>query len=299
MDLILKKLKKAAGNEYSFTLDDKDNPYMVEEWIDTGCYALNAILSDGDIYKGMPKGKRIIFAGPSSTAKSYFIVYMIKAFLESESNPYVIVFESEGATITNMAADFGIPEDRLIIMPVMTVESFRTQVTKLLDEIVEMRGDKENTDPPNFLIALDSLGMLGTEKEYRDSVSGSDKTDMTRAKIIRSIFRLITLKLSLSQTTLIVANHVGAAIGCLVKNSSIRTSNGLKNIQDFKIGDSILTKEGVSQVSNIFEYDNAECYEVEFEDGSKIKCTEEHKFLIDGTWIPAKYLKVNDDAQEL
>ncbi len=214
MDKILKSLKKAAKNDYCFTMQDKDNPYLVEDWIDTGCYALNAILSDGDIYKGIPKGKRVVFAGPSSTAKSYFIMYLIKAFFENEKNPYVVVFESEGATITNMIKDFGIPEDKVIILPVLTVESFRTQITNLLDHIIELRA-AEKKDPPNFLIALDSLGMLGTEKEYNDAVTGSDKTDMTRAKKIRSIFRLITLKLSLTQTTFLCANHTLANIGSM------------------------------------------------------------------------------------
>ena len=210
MNNILKDLKKTVKNEYSFTIDDETNPYNVEEWIDTGCYALNAILSDGDIFKGIPKGKRIIFAGPASTAKSYFIMYLIKNFLKNQENSYVAVFETEGSTITNMCKTFDIPTDKLIIFPVLTVEDFRTQITKLLDKIIEMKKE----DPTiNFLVALDSLGMLSTEKEYEDAVSGSDKADMTRAKKIRSIFRLITLKLALTQTTMLIANHVGAAIG--------------------------------------------------------------------------------------
>ena len=210
MDTILKGLKKATKNENAFTGEDTSNPYAVEEWIDTGCYALNAMLSDGDIFKGLPKGKRIVLAGPTSTAKSYFLMFIIKSFMENQDNPYVVIFESEGASITNMIKMFGIPKEKILILPVFTVESFRTQVTNLLESIKE----KKKEDPSlNFLIALDSLGMLGTSKEYTDAVTGSDKTDMTRAKIIRSIFRLITLDLSLTQTTFIATNHVGANIG--------------------------------------------------------------------------------------
>ena len=43
-----------------------------------------------------------------------------------------------------------------------------------------------------FLIVLDSLGMLASEKEYNDALQGEDKVDLTRPKQLRSIFRIIT-----------------------------------------------------------------------------------------------------------
>ena len=271
MEPIFKKLKKSLKNEYAFSLDDQDNPYAVTKWIDSGCYILNAALSDGDIFKGIPVGKRIIVAGPSGTAKSYFIMYLLKAYIEKQANPYVVFFESEGASTTNMAFDFGIPQDKIAIFPVQSVESFRTQVTTLLDEIAEMRL-KEKDNPPNFIIVLDSLGMLGTEKEYKDAVSGSEKADMTRAKLIRSVFRLITLKLSLTQTTLIMANHTGANIGSMSPLPVMGGGDGVRYSSDVILMLSkAKEKEGTSHIgANISLRVDKSRYQPE---GNKVKIT--------------------------
>lgn len=251
MDNILKQLKKVAKNDFAFTLDDKFNPYIVDEWIDTNCYVLNAALSDGDILKGMPVGKRIQLAGPSGVAKSLFVMYMIKSYLENKENSYVIIFESEGATVTEMARNYSVPEEKLIILPVSSVEEFKTQSVKMLDEIQNMQlSNKEN--PPSFLMVLDSLGMLGTKKEYDDAVSGSDKADMTRAKLIRSIFRLITLKLSLTKTTFIFTNHTGANIGGMSPLPVTGGGDGPKYSADVTLMLSkAKEKEGTKQVGAI------------------------------------------------
>lgn len=206
MDAVLKNIKKLSGNKFAFTLDDKNNPYTVKTYIDTGCYVLNAVVGNGDIYSGMPLGKRITIAGPSSTAKSFFGAHMIKSYLDEVPNSYVIFFESEGSTISEMAASVGIPEDRIIILPVMTVEEFKIQSVAVLDGILEQRAkDKENA--PKYVMCLDSIGMLASEKETIDAQAGKNTVDMTRAKAVKSVFRLITMKLSLSETSLITIAH--------------------------------------------------------------------------------------------
>lgn len=299
---ILKRIKKIAKNDFAFQLDDKDNPYTVNTWIDTGCYAINAALSDADIFKGIPTGKRVVIAGPSGVAKSLFIMYIVKAYLDAVENSYIVAFESEGATITEMAKNYNVPEDRMIILPVTTVEEFKTQCVNVLDDIIEQRNaDKKN--PPNFMMVLDSLGMLGTEKEYNDAVNDTGKADMTRAKQIRSIFRLITLKLTLSNTTFLMSNHTMANIGglsplptqCMTKGTKIFIGDKLKNIEDFMPGDNILTMNGISVVEESFKYEDAEVFEIEFEDGYTVKCTKDHKFLTDDGFKTVLELEEDDD----
>jgi len=206
MDSILKNIKKVSGNKFAFSLEDKHNPYIVEKYVDTGCYVLNAVVGNGDIYSGLPMGKRITIAGPTSTAKSFFAAHMIKSYLNELENSYVIFFESEGSTISEMATNLEIPEDRMIILPVMTVEEFKIQSVAILDDILEkQQKDKEGT--PNFLLCLDSIGMLASEKETKDAKDGKNTVDMTRSKAVKSVFRLITMKLSLSKISLITIAH--------------------------------------------------------------------------------------------
>jgi len=205
----LEKMKKAIGNEDIFSMADEHNPYKVTEFFDTGCFILNAALSDGDIYKGLPIGKRIGIAGPSSVGKSYFIMNILKRYLDTKNNSYAVIFESEGASVIEMADSVGVDKDRVLIVPVHSVEDFRTQAIRMLDEIKQQQieAKKSKNDVPNYIMCLDSLGNLPTEKELRDAREGSDKQDMTRAKIVRSIFRVITLPLSMTGTPLLVSNH--------------------------------------------------------------------------------------------
>lgn len=206
---ILEKMKKAIGNEDIFIMSDENNPYKVVEYFDTGCYILNAALSDGDIYKGLPIGKRVGIAGPSSVGKSYFIMNIIKRYLDKEEESVAVIFESEGASVLEMGESVGVDKERVLIVPVHSVEDFRTQAIRMLDEIKEQQKEakKSKSKKPSYIMCLDSLGNLPTEKELRDAREGNDKQDLTRSKIIRSIFRIITLPLSMTSTPLLVSNH--------------------------------------------------------------------------------------------
>ena len=57
---------------------------VVDSWIDTGSYALNAIVS-GSLYKGIPEGRVVGFAGPSGCGKTLMSTKIIGNFL-SELN---------------------------------------------------------------------------------------------------------------------------------------------------------------------------------------------------------------------
>lgn len=237
---IFDKIKKITKNDYAFNLCE-ENPYEVRNYIDTGCYALNAVLSDGDIYKGIPDGKRIMLAGESGTAKSLFTSYLIHQYLLNKKNSKVIFFESEGSTTVDMAKSIGIDENKMIILPVMTIEDTRSQMVRILDEILADREDiKKHNDnlkdiyekalkkakklkllktdeaypeipkykeQENFLFVLDSMGMLSSRKETEDVAIGSDKKDLTKSQLFRGFARVITLKLALTESPFICVNH--------------------------------------------------------------------------------------------
>lgn len=237
--MIFDKIKKLTKNQNAFLLGE-DNPYTVHNWIDTGCYALNAVLSDGDIFKGIPDGKRIMLAGASGTAKSLFTSFLIKKYLDNKLNSKAIFFESEGSSTVDMAKHADIDENKMIILPVMTIEETRTQMVRILDEIIEERSvikeknekikedyEKElkktkkdgkqpkkpvYIEPENFIFILDSMGMLSSAKETEDVHSGSEKKDMTKAQLMKGFARVISLKLALIQSPFIIVAHTYATM---------------------------------------------------------------------------------------
>jgi hypothetical protein len=205
MSKLFSKIKKISGNENAFTLGD-ENPYEVSEWVNTNSFALNAVLSDGDIFKGLPKGKRVMISGEPSTAKSLFTIFLIKNYLDKVDDSYVIFFETEGSSTVKTAKEIGISEDRMIILPVNTIEECRTQYVRILDEIIEH--NKKNPDAQEHpIMCLDSIGMLSTNKEMGDIADGKDTRDMTRSQLLRGFARAVTLKIALAQTPSIFVNH--------------------------------------------------------------------------------------------
>jgi len=82
--------------------------------------------------------------------------------------------------------------------------------------------------------------------------------------------------------------------GCLIAGTQIITKHGLTNIEDVNIDDAVLTKEGVWRtVLDTHFFAQKEVISIEFEDGTRVTCTPEHKFLVDGKWTEAKFLTEN------
>ena len=52
---------------------------------------------------------------------------MVKSFLDANPDAGVLYFESESAITKQMVIDRGIDPQRMVILPVTTVQEFRTQ----------------------------------------------------------------------------------------------------------------------------------------------------------------------------
>lgn len=211
MALNFKQLKKISNNPWSHVMDSEDNPYNIEEFFGTNCYALNAFMSDGDIFKGCILGKKYCFSGESSTGKSLFCAYLIKSFLDSNEDAVVLFYETEGSSVREMAESIGIDKSRVIVEPINVIEDMQTNIVKYMAELEEdYIKTKEQT---KMMVVLDSLGMLITKKEIDDTFIGKDVRDMTRAQAIKKFYRLISLKLSLLKIPMITVNHSYTNIG--------------------------------------------------------------------------------------
>lgn len=202
-DNIYADLLKESENEYAGLASDGIEAGDITGYISTGSYSLNALLS-GSIYGGIPSNKVTAFAGETSTGKTYYAMNIVYSFLEDNPKGFVFFFESESAISRDMMESRGIDTKRVKVVPVATVQEFRTQAIKILDRYMEI---KESERQP-ILFILDSLGNLSTDKEIADMSEGKDTRDMTRAQLIRGAFRVLTLKLGKAKVALVITNHV-------------------------------------------------------------------------------------------
>ena len=223
MNDFLKSVIKEAGNEYASLVDDGVDTGDVHSFIDTGSYILNGLLS-GSIYGGLPSNKITALAGESATGKTYFLMGIVKNFLDSDPDAGVVYFESESAITKQMVVDRGIDPKRMVIFPVTTVQEFRTQALKVLDNYMH---DHEADRKPLFL-CLDSLGMLSTTKEVEDTAEGKETRDMTRAQVLKAAFRVLTLKLGRAKVPMVVTNHTYDVVGSMFPTKEMGGGSGLK-----------------------------------------------------------------------
>jgi RecA/RadA recombinase len=221
MDFI-KSFVKELNDENISILDEAVGAAEFSGYIDTGCYILNAILS-GSIYGGVSDGRITIFAGESSTGKSFFSLALVKNFLDSDPRAMVIYFDTEAAATKNMAMMRGIDAKRVILAEPETVEQLIHMMTKMLNNYIK---EKEEERRP-LLMVLDSVGMLSTEKEVKDVEEGKDVSDMTKARGLKKLVRLTTSKLGKLRVPFIVTNHVYQKINAYVPTNTMGGGLGL------------------------------------------------------------------------
>ena len=223
MSDFLKDIIKTTGNEYASLVADGVEAGDVDSFIDTGSYVFNALLS-GSIHGGLPANKITALAGESATGKTFFLMGIVNNFLDANPKSGVIYFESESAITKQMVIDRGIDPDRMVIVPVTTVQEFRTQSLKILDRYMQQ---DTNVRRPLFL-CLDSLGMLSTTKEVEDTADGKETRDMTRAQVLKAACRVLTLKLGKAKVPMVVTNHTYDSMGSMFPTKEMGGGSGLK-----------------------------------------------------------------------
>jgi len=223
MSNFLKDIIKETGNEYAGLVSDGVDSADVTSFVDTGSYSFNALLS-GSIFGGMPGNKITAIAGEAATGKTFFALGICKSFLEKHPDAGVIYFESESAISKDMIESRGVDSKRMVVVPVATVQEFRSQSIKIVDKYLEQ--PESNRKPLMFV--LDSLGMLSTTKEMEDTAAGKETRDMTRSQIVKSTFRVLTLKLGKANIPMIMTNHTYDVIGSMFPQKEMGGGSGLK-----------------------------------------------------------------------
>ena len=223
MSNFLKDIIKDVGNEYATLVSEGVDSADVTSFIDTGSYSFNALLS-GSIFGGLPSNKITAIAGEAATGKTFFALGICKNFLDKDKEAGIIYFESESAISKEMIVSRGVDASRMVIVPVATVQEFRNQSIKILDKYLEQPEDKRKP----LMFVLDSLGMLSTTKEMEDTAEGKETRDMTRSQIVKSTFRVLTLKLGKAKVPMIMTNHTYDVIGSMYPQKEMGGGSGLK-----------------------------------------------------------------------
>lgn len=219
MDKTVSSIFKALDkiNPDAVMLSDNNSLSIVDDWIDTGSLALNAICS-GSLFKGIPMGRITGLAGPSGCGKT---LLMMKIMANAQKKGMIpVIWDSEAAADKQMAENLGCDTDNIKYCPVETIEDCRNQICSFLDSVIaepSLRG--------KFIIGLDSLGNLASSKELADAKAGKDATDMgLRAKAIKSMMRTLTFKCAKANVPMVFSNHIyqdpGSLFPSMVKNQA-------------------------------------------------------------------------------
>ena len=214
---------KESGNEFASVVSEGVAAGDITNYVDTGSYIFNALVS-GDLRGGIPSNKITALAGESGTGKTFFCLSVVRNFLDTDPDAGVIYFETESAISKNMIESRGIDSSRLIIMPVNTIEEFRTQSVRIIDKYMEQNTE----DRKPLMFVLDSLGMLATNKEVVDASNDKNVRDMTKAQLVKSVFRILTLKMGKANIPMIVTNHTYDVVGAYVPTKEMGGGSGLK-----------------------------------------------------------------------
>jgi RecA/RadA recombinase len=202
---IQKELKRV--NPFGDVISKSDFS-KITEWVNTGNYHLNAVFS-GDLFGGIPNNRTICLAGDSGTGKTFLLLNMCRE--AQKMGYYVIYYDTEGAVDVDNIQNFGVDPERFDHQPMSDIAKFRTSITTLVKKLMEAK--EKGFKTPKIFVALDSLGMLATQKEIDDAISGNTAADMTRAKSIRSLFRIITSDLTGLGIPFVFTNHTYASTG--------------------------------------------------------------------------------------
>lgn len=210
------KVKVKATNEFTFEDLNKElkkiaplgstmdvNEFSeISEYIGSGNYLLNACMT-GSLRKGYPNNRAVSLNGPSGVGKTF--IMLNAARLAQEMGYYIAWYDSENAVDMDLMVKFGIDPKKVWYEPAPSVEAFRTSATNLAQKLIDAK--RSGKGIPKVMAFLDSAGGLASEKEIRDAADGSNKADMTRAKMFKSIFRILMAKFAEVKIPFIFSNH--------------------------------------------------------------------------------------------
>lgn len=187
----------SAGSVKTSSLLSESTYFNAKDMIPTDLPVLNIAFS-GELDGGLVSGLTI-FAGESKSFKTLLALYCLRAYFKQYPDSVCLFYDSEFGVTPEYLQSNDIDPARVIHIPIEHVEQLKFDVVKRLEEI--KRGDK-------VFVLVDSLGALASKKEVDDATDEKSVADMSRAKAIRSLLRIITPHLTMKDLPCIIINHV-------------------------------------------------------------------------------------------
>jgi RecA/RadA recombinase len=203
---ILDKIKKNSSIKESAILS-KSKFFTEKDMIPTSVPIINVALS-GKLDGGLTPGLTM-WAGPSKHFKTAFSLLMAKSYLDKYQDAALLFYDSEFGTPQSYFDSFGIDTDRVLHTPLTDIEQLKFDIMQQLSQL-------ERTD--KLIIIIDSIGNLASKKEVDDALEGKSVADMSRAKQVKSLFRMVTPHLTMKDIPMIVVNHTYKEIGLYPKD---------------------------------------------------------------------------------
>lgn len=203
---IMNKLQKNSKIKDTAILSDSVL-FSEKDMIPTDVPMVNAALS-GSLDGGMAPGLTVL-AGPSKHFKTSFALLMASAYLRQYKDAVILFYDSEFGSPQAYFETFGIDPDRVLHTPITDVEQLKFDLVSQLENID--RGD-------HVVIVIDSIGNLASKKELEDALNEKSVADMSRAKALKGLFRMVTPYLTMKNIPLLAVNHTYKEIGLFPKD---------------------------------------------------------------------------------
>jgi RecA/RadA recombinase len=202
---ILDKIKKNTSIKDAAILSHSKF-FTEKDMIQTQIPIINVALS-GKLDGGLTPGLTM-WAGPSKHFKTAFSLLMAKSYLDKYPDSALLFYDSEFGTPQSYFDSFGIDTKRVLHTPITDIEQLKFDIMQQLQGLE--RDDR-------VIIVVDSIGNLASKKEVEDALEQKSVADMSRAKQVKSLFRMVTPHLNLKNIPMIVVNHTYMEIGMFPK----------------------------------------------------------------------------------
>ena len=203
---IMDKLKKNSKIKETAVLSDSQF-FRDKDYVTTDVPMINVALS-GDVEGGLTSGLTVL-AGPSKHFKTSFALMMASAYMKKHSDAIMLFYDSEFGSPQAYFETFGIDVNKVLHTPITDVEKLKFDLVSQLEEI--NRDDK-------VIIVIDSIGNLASKKELEDALNEKSVADMSRAKALKGLFRMVTPYLTMKNIPLLAVNHTYKEIGLFPKD---------------------------------------------------------------------------------
>ena len=200
------KLKKNSKISQTDILSDSKF-FTEQDMVQTDVPMVNVALS-GSISGGITPGMTVL-AGPSKHFKTSFALLMASAFLKEKKDGVILFYDSEFGSPQSYFEEFDVDTDRVLHTPVANVEELKFDLVNQLEQL---------TREDNVMIVIDSIGNLASKKELEDALNEKSVADMSRAKALKGLFRMVTPYLTMKNIPLVAVNHTYKEIGLFPKD---------------------------------------------------------------------------------